>query len=121
VLFKRYKINLIIYLYIIISLLFKRDLLLLSTNLNIILIKIKRLIKFVFIIFIYFKSFYIKVDYIIIRVRFLLFLIISNLIKQLIGLKFLLFYSLRILFFILLISSCFFIINILLINKRINT
>ena len=120
VLFKRYKTNLIICLYIVISLPFKRKSSLL-TNLSTIPIKIKRLVEFVFVIFIRFKSFYINVDYVIIKVRFLLFLIISNLIKQLIGLRFLPFYSLRILFFILLILSRFLIISILLINKRTNT
>ena len=120
VLFKRYKTNLMIYLYIVILLPFKRKSSLL-TNLNIIPIKINRLIKFAFIIFIRSKSFYINIDYIIIRVWFLLFLIILNLIKQLIGLRSLPFYSLRILFFILLTLLRFPIINILLINKRINT
>jgi hypothetical protein len=119
VLFKRYKTDLIICLYIIISLPFKRESLL--TDLSTIPIKIKRLIEFAFIIFIYSKSFYINIDCVIIRVRFLLFLIISNLIKQLIGPKSLPFYFLRILFFILLILLRFLIINILSINKRTNT
>ena len=92
-----------------------------STNLSTILTRIKRLIKFAFIIFVRSKSFYINIDYVIIRVRFLLFLIISNLIKQLIGPRSLPFYSLRILFFILLILSRFPIISILLINRRTNT
>ena len=121
VLFERYKTNPTIYLYIVILLPFKRDLLSLLTNLSTIPTRIKRLIKFVFIIFIRSKSFYINVDYIIIRVRFLLFLIILNLIKQSIGPRSLPFYSLRILFFILLILSRFLIISILLINKRTNT
>ena len=81
VLFKRYKTDLIIYLYIIILLSSKRDSLSLLINLSTIPIKIKRLVEFVFIIFIYSKSFYINIDYIIIRVRFLLFLVILNLIK----------------------------------------
>ena len=118
--FKRYKTDLTIYLYIVILLPFKRKSSLL-TNLNIIPIKINRLIKFAFIIFIRSKSFYINIDYIIIRVLFLLFLIFSNLIKQSIGPRSLPFYSLRILFFILLTSLRFLIINILLINKRTNT
>jgi hypothetical protein len=68
VLFKRYKTDLIICLYIIISLSFKRDLLLLLTNLSTVPTRIRRLIEFVFIIFIRSKSFYINIDYIIIRV-----------------------------------------------------
>jgi hypothetical protein len=120
VLFKRYKTNPTICLYIVILLPFKRKSSSLI-NLNTIPAKIRRLVEFVFAIFIYFKSFYINIDYIIIRVRFLLFFIILNLIKQLIGLKSLPFYSLRILFFILLILLYFLIISILLTNKRTNT
>jgi hypothetical protein len=120
VLFKRYKTNPTISLYIVILLPFKRKSSSLI-NLNTIPAKIRRLVEFVFVIFIYFKSFYINIDYIIIRVRFLLFFIILNLIKQLIGLKSLPFYSLRILFFILLILLYFLIISILLTNKRTNT
>jgi hypothetical protein len=80
VLFKRYKTNPTICLYIVILLPFKRKSSLL-TDLNTVPVEIRRLVEFVFIIFIYFKSFYINVDYVIIRVRFLLFLVISNLIK----------------------------------------
>ena len=110
VLFKRYKTNLMICLYIVISLPFRRESLLSLTNLSTVFIRIKRLVEFVFVIFIYSKSFCINIDYVIIRVWFLLFLIISNPIKQLIGPRSLPFYSLRILFFILLILSCFLII-----------
>jgi hypothetical protein len=121
VLFERYKTNPIIYLYIVILLPFKRDSSSLLTNLSTIPIRIERLVEFVFVIFIYSKSFYINIDCVIIRVRFLLFLVILNPIKQLIGPRSLPFYSLRILFFILLILSRFLIISILLINKRTNT
>ena len=117
--FKRYKTDPIICLYTVISSPSRRESS--STNLSTIPTKIERLIEFAFIIFIRSKSFYINIDYVIIRVRFLLFLIISNPIKQLIGLRSLPFYSLRILFFILLILLRFSIISILLINKRINT
>jgi hypothetical protein len=119
VLFKRYKTNPIICLYIIILLPFRRESS--STNLSTLPTKIRRLVEFVFFIFIYSKSFYINVDCVIIRVQFLLFLIILNLIKQLIGPRSLPFYSLRILFFILLTSSRFPIISILLTNRRTNT
>jgi hypothetical protein len=81
VLFKRYKTDLMICLYIVILLPSKRESLLLSTNLSTVPARIGRLVEFVFVIFIRFKSFYINVDYVIIRVRFLLFLVISNLIK----------------------------------------
>ena len=121
VLFERYKTDLIIYLYIVISSSSKRDLSFLLTNLSTIPARIGRLVKFVFVIFVRSKSFRINVDYVIIRVRFLLFLVISNLTKQLIGPRSLPFYSLRILFFILLISSRFPIISILSTNKRTNT
>ena len=120
VLFKRYKTDLIICLYIVILLPFKRESSS-STNLSTVSIKIKRLIKFVFVIFVRSKSFYINIDCVIIRVCFLLFLIILNLIKQLIGPRSLPFYSLRILFFILLILSRFPTISILLTNRRTNT
>jgi hypothetical protein len=119
VLFKRYKTNPTIYLYIVILLPSRRELLL--TNLSTIPTRIERLVEFVFVIFIRSKSFYINIDCVIIRVQFLLFLIILNPIKQLIGPRSLLFYSLRILFFILLTLSRFSIISILSINKRINT
>jgi hypothetical protein len=121
VLFKRYKTDPIIYLYIMISSPSKRDSSSLSTNLSTIFARIGRLVKFVFVIFVRSKSFYINIDCVIIRVRFLLFLIISNPIKQLIGPRSLPFYSLRILFFILLILSRFPTISILLTNRRINT
>ena len=121
VLFKRYKTNLIIYLYIIILLPFRRESSSSLTNLSTISTGIKRLVEFAFVIFIHSKSFYINIDYVIIRVRFLLFLVILNLIKQSIGPRSLPFYSLRILFFILLTSLRFSIISILLINKRTNT
>jgi hypothetical protein len=121
VLFERYKTNLIICLYTVILLPSRRDLLSLSTNLSTVLAGIERLVEFAFVIFVRSKSFYINVDYVIIRVRFLLFLVISNLIKQLTGPRSLPFYSLRILFFILLTSSRFPIISILLTNKRTNT
>jgi hypothetical protein len=91
------------------------------TNLSTVPARIERLVEFVFVIFVRFKSFYINVDYVIIRVQFLLFLIILNPIKQLIGPRSLPFYFLRILFFILLTSSRFPIISILLTNKRTNT
>jgi len=121
VLFKRYKTNPIIYLYMVILSPSKRDSSSLLTNLSTIPTRIGRLIEFAFVIFIRSKSFYINIDCVIIRVRFLLFLIISNLIKQLIGPRSLPFYSLRILFFILLISSRFPIISILSTNRRTNT
>jgi hypothetical protein len=108
-------------LYIVILLPSRRDSSSLSTNLSTIPAKIRRLVEFVFVIFVCSKSFCINIDCVIIRVRFLLFLIISNLIKQLIGPRSLPFYSLRILFFILLTSSCFLIISILLTNRRTNT
>jgi hypothetical protein len=121
VLFKRYKTNPTICLYIMISSPSRRESSSSSTNLSTVPAGIGRLVEFAFVIFVRSKSFYINIDYIIIRVRFLLFLIISNPIKQLIGPRSLPFYSLRILFFILLTSSRFPIINILLINKRTNT
>ena len=121
VLFKRYKTDPIICLYIVISSPSKRDSSSLLTNLSTIPTRIERLIEFIFVIFVRSKSFYINVDYVIIRVRFLLFLVISNPIKQLIGPRSLPFYSLRILFFILLISSRFPIISILSTNRRTNT
>jgi hypothetical protein len=99
----------------------KRDSLSLLTNLSIVPTGIGRLVEFAFVIFVRSKSFRINVDCVIIRVRFLLFLVISNLIKQLIGPRSLPFYSLRILFFILLISLRFLTISILLTNKRTNT
>jgi hypothetical protein len=78
VLFKRYKTNLIIYLYIIILLPFKRDSSSLLIDLSIILIKIKRLVEFVFVIFIRSKSFYINIDYIIriVKSRILNFIVL---------------------------------------------
>jgi hypothetical protein len=121
VLFKRYKTDLIIYLYIVISLPSRRESSSLLTNLSTIPTRIERLVEFAFVIFVRFKSFYINIDCVIIRVRFLLFLIISNPIKQLIGPRSLPFYSLRILFFILLTSSRFLIISILSTNRRTNT
>ena len=121
VLFKRYKTDPMICLYIVISSPSKRDSSSLSTDLSTVPARIRRLVEFVFVIFIRSKSFYINVDYVIVRVRFLLFLIISNPIKQLIGPRSLPFYFLRILFFILLTSSRFPIISILLTNKRTNT
>ena len=121
VLFERYKTNPIIYLYIVISSPSRRDSSSLSTDLSTIPTRIRRLVEFVFVIFIRSKSFYINIDCIIIRVRFLLFLVISNPIKQLISPRSLPFYSLRILFFILLTLLRFPIISILLINKRTNT
>jgi hypothetical protein len=121
VLFERYKTNLMICLYIVISSPSRRDSSSLLTDLSTVPARIGRLVEFAFVIFVRSKSFYINVDYVIIRVRFLLFFIISNLIKQLIGPRSLPFYSLRILFFILLILLCFPIINILLTNKRTNT
>jgi hypothetical protein len=121
VLFKRYKTDLMIYLYMVISSPFRRDSSSLLTDLSTIPAGIERLVEFAFVIFVRSKSFRINVDYVIIRVRFLLFLVISNPIKQLIGPRSLPFYSLRILFFILLTSSCFPTISILLINRRTNT
>jgi hypothetical protein len=91
------------------------------TNLSTVPARIERLVEFVFVIFVRFKSFYINVDCVIIRVRFLLFLVISNPIKQLIGPRSLPFHSLRILFFILLTLLRFPIISILLTNRRTNT
>ena len=119
VLFERYKTDSTIYLYIVILLPSKRDSS--STDLSTIPTGIGRLVEFVVVIFIRSKSFYINVDHVIIRVRFLLFFIILNPIKQLIGPRSLPFYSLRILFFILLILLRFPIISILLINRRTNT
>jgi hypothetical protein len=119
VLFKRYKTDLIICLYIVISSPYKRESL--STNLSTIPAGIRRLVEFAFIILVCSKSFYINIDYVIIRVCFLLFFVILNLIKQLIGPRSLPFYSLRILFFILLTLLHFPIISILLINRRTNT
>jgi hypothetical protein len=119
VLFKRYKTDPIICLYIVISLPSKRESS--STNLSTVPARIRRLVEFAFVIFIRSKSFCINVDYVIIRVRFLLFLMILNPIKQLIGPRSLPFYSLRILFFILLILSRFSIISISSTNKRTNT
>ena len=121
VLFKRYKTDPIICLYIVILLPSKRDLSSSLINLSTVPTRIERLVEFVFVIFVRSKSFYINIDYVIVRVRFLLFLVISNLIKQLIGLRSLPFYSLRILFFILLTLLCFLIISILLTNRRTNT
>jgi hypothetical protein len=121
VLFKRYKTDPMICLYIVILSPSRRDSSSSSTNLSTIPARIERLVEFTFIIFVRFKSFYINIDYVIIRVWFLLFLMISNLIKQLIGPRSLPFYSLRILFFILLILSRFPIISILLTNRRTNT
>ena len=121
VLFKRYKTDLIICLYMVILSPSRRDLLSLSTDLRTVPARIGRLVEFVFVIFIRSKSFCINVDCVIIRVRFLLFLVISNPIKQLTGPRSLPFYSLRILFFILLMLSRFPIISISLINRRINT
>jgi hypothetical protein len=121
VLFKRYKTDPIIYLYTVISSPFRRESSSLSTDLSTIPAGIRRLVEFAFVIFVRSKSFRINIDYVIVRVQFLLFLVISNPIKQLIGPRSLPFYSLRILFFILLTSSRFPIINILLINKRTNT
>ena len=118
VLFKRYKTDSTICLYIIILSPSRRQSS--STDLSTVSARIKRLVEFVFVIFIRSKSFCINIDCVIVRVRFLLFLIISNPIKQLTGPRSLPFYSLRILFFILLILSRFLIISILLINKRIN-
>jgi hypothetical protein len=68
VLFERYKTDPTICLYIVILLPFKRDLSSLLTNLSTIPARIKRLVEFVFVIFIHSKSFYINIDYIIIRV-----------------------------------------------------
>ena len=121
VLFERYKTDPIICLYIVISSPSRRDSLSLLTNLSTIPARIGRLVEFVFVIFIRSKSFYINIDYVIIRVRFLLFLVISNLTKQLIGPRSLPFYSLRILFFILSTLSRFPTISISLINRRTNT
>jgi hypothetical protein len=121
VLFKRYKTDPMICLYIVILSPSRRDSSSSSTNLSTIPARIERLVEFTFIIFVRFKSFYINIDYVIIRVWFLLFLVISNLIKQLIGPRSLPFYSLRILFFILLILLRFSIISISLINRRTNT
>jgi hypothetical protein len=121
VLFKRYKTNPTICLYTVISSPSRRDSSSSSTNLSTIPARIGRLVKFAFVIFIHSKSFHINIDCVIVRVRFLLFLMISNLIKQLIGPRSLPFHSLRILFFILLTSSRFPIISILLMNRRTNT
>ena len=68
VLFKRYKTNLMICLYIVISLPFRRESLLSLNNLSTVPARIERLVEFVFVIFVRFKSFYINVDYVIIRV-----------------------------------------------------
>jgi hypothetical protein len=121
VLFERHKTDPTICLYIVISSPFKRDSSSLSTDLSTIPAEIRRLIEFAFVIFVRSKSFYINIDCVIIRVRFLLFLIISNPTKQSIGPRSLPFYSLRILFFILLILSRFSIINISSTNRRTNT
>jgi hypothetical protein len=119
VLFERYKTNPTICLYIVISLPSRRESSL--TDLSTVPAGIGRLVEFAFVIFVCSKSFCINVDCVIIRVRFLLFLVISNPTKQLIGPRSLPFYSLRILFFILLMSSRFPIISILLTNRRTNT
>jgi hypothetical protein len=119
VLFKRYKTDPTICLYTVISSPFRRESS--STDLSTVPAGIERLVEFAFVIFVRSKSFYINIDCVIVRVRFLLFLMISNLIKQLTGLRSLPFYSLRILFFILSTSSRFPIISILLINRRTNT
>ena len=119
VLFERYKTDPTICLYTVILSPSRRESSL--TDLSTVPAGIGRLVEFAFVIFVRSKSFYINIDCIIIRVRFLLFLVISNLIKQLIGPRSLHVYYLRILFFILLILSRFPIISILLINKRINT
>ena len=119
VLFKRYKTDPMICLYIVILSPSRRESSL--TNLSTVPAGIGRLVEFAFVIFVRSKSFYINVDCVIVRVRFLLFLVISNLIKQLIGPRSLLFYSLRILFFILLMLSRFPIISILSTNRRTNT
>jgi hypothetical protein len=121
VLFKRYKTDLTIYLYIVISSPSRRESSSLLTNLSTVPTRIERLVEFAFVIFVRSKSFYINIDCVIVRVRFLLFLMISNPIKQLIGPKSLPFYSLRILFFILLTSSRFLIISISSTNRRTNT
>jgi hypothetical protein len=121
VLFKRYKTDPMICLYIVISSPSRRESSSSSTDLSTIPAGIGRLVEFAFVIFICSKSFYINVDYVIVRVRFLLFLVISNLIKQLIGPRSLPFYSLRILFFILLTLLRFPIISISLTNRRTNT
>ena len=119
VLFERYKTDPTICLYTVISSPSKRESSL--TNLSTVPAGIGRLVEFAFVIFVRSKSFRINVDCVIIRVRFLLFLIISNPTKQLIGPRSLPFHSLRILFFILLISSRFPIISILSTNRRTNT
>jgi hypothetical protein len=119
VLFKRYKTDPTICLYTVISSPSRRESL--STDLSTVPAGIGRLVEFVFVIFVRSKSFRINVDCVIVRVRFLLFLMISNPTKQLIGPRSLLFYSLRILFFILLTSSRFLIISISLTNRRTNT
>ena len=119
VLFERYRTDPTICLYIMISSPLKRESS--STNLNTVPAGISRLVEFAFVIFVWLKSFLIKVDYVIMRVRFLLSLIISNLIKQSTAFKSLLFYSLRILFLILSTLSRFSIISISSINKRTNT
>jgi hypothetical protein len=121
VLFKRYKTDPMICLYIVISSPSRRDSSSLLTDLSTVPARIGRLVEFAFVIFIRSKSFCINVDCVIIRVRFLLFLVISNPIKQLIGLRSLPFHSLRILFFILLTSSRFPMISISSTNRRTNT
>ena len=121
VLFKRYKTDLIICLYMVILSPSRRDSSSLLTDLSTVPVGIGRLVEFAFVIFVRSKSFCINIDCVIIRVRFLLFLVISNPIKQLIGPRSLPFYSLRILFFILLTLLRFLMISILLTNKRTNT
>ena len=80
VLFERYRTDPTICLYKVISSLFNRNSTS-STDLNTIPAKINRLVEFTFVIFVRLKSFFIKVDYVIVRVRLLLSLMISNLIK----------------------------------------
>jgi len=120
VLFERYRTDLTICLYIVISSPSNRNSSS-STDLSTVSTGISRLVEFAFVIFIWLKSFLIKVDCVIVRVRFLLFLVISNPIKHSTGLKSWPFYSFKILFLILSTSSRFFIINISSTNRRTNT
>jgi hypothetical protein len=120
VLFERYRTDPTICLYKVTSSPFNRNSSS-STNLSTISVEINRLVEFIFIIFIRLKSFLIKVDCLIVRVRFLLSFVISNLMKQLTAFKSWLFYSLRIFFLILSTSSRLSTINILSTNKRTNT
>jgi len=119
VLFERYRTDPTICLYIVISSLSRRESS--STDLSTIPAGIGRLVEFAFVMFVRLKSFLIKVDYVIVRVWFLLSLVISNPIKQSTAFRSWPFYSLRIFFLILSTSSRLPIISISSTNKRTNT